>query len=144
MAVTKDADILKAVVERLRQRITAGVAKTVVCLQKKSNGTRPQCTIGRRQKGRNSEPHGVCQVITRNAGWARVALEHRTRYKQWVRRWWHASDRNGQAPNRAEWQQMSAQWWATQRERESAGARLQQKARAVEKSHRVARGQRST
>ena len=75
----------------------------------------------------------VRQAITRHAGWARIALEHRIGYRRWVRRWWHASGKNGQAPNRAEWHQMSAQWWATQWEWESAGARLQQKARSKRK-----------
>ena len=71
----------------------------------------------------------VRQSVTKKAGWARVAMEHRAGYKKWVRQWWHESNQNGRAPNRTEWQQMSTHWWATQREWEIAGALLQQKAR---------------
>ena len=158
MATTKDADILKAVVARLRQRIEMGAATWLIKIKAHrgeplNEGADDEASRGCRLPAEDKHwdastsrilyhwetaegeerraPWGqsVRQAVTKKAGWARVALEHRAGYKKWVRRWWHESNQNGRAPNRTEWQQMSTHWWATQREWEIAGARLQQKAR---------------
>ena len=157
MAMTKDADILRSVVERLRQRITAGAATWLVKIkahrgeplnEEADDEAGKGCLLLAEEKqwddltSRNMYAwktaegaerrapwgQGVRQAITKRAGWTRVALEHHVGYRKWVRRWWITSDTNGQAPNREEWQQVSTQWWGNREEWESAGARLQQAA----------------
>ena len=158
MATTKDADILKAVVAKLRQRIEMGAATWLIKIKAHrgeplNEGADDEASRGCRLPAEDKQwdastsrilyhwetaegeerraPWGqsVRQAVTKKAGWSRVALEHQSGYKKWVRRWCHESNQNGRAPNRTEWQQMSTHWWATQREWEIAGARLQQKAR---------------
>jgi ribonuclease HI len=160
MATTKDADILKAVVARLRQRIEMGAATWLIKIKahrgeplnenaddEASRGCRLPADekqwdmstsrimyhweTAEGEERRAPWGQSVRQAITKKAGWARVALEHRAGYKKWGRRWWHESDQNGRSPDRAESHQMSAQWWATQREWEAVGARLQHVCRGI-------------
>ena len=62
--------------------------------QKKSSGIMYTWKTAEGEDRRAPWGQSVRQAITRKAGWARVALEHRTGYRQWVRRWLYSGGRN--------------------------------------------------
>ena len=115
MAVTKDADILRSVVERLRQRIAAGTATWLVKIkahrgeplnEEADDEAGKGCLLPAEEKQwdeltsrimytwrttegaerRSPWGQGVRQAITKRASWTRVALEHHVGYKRWPQR----------------------------------------------------------